>query len=407
MRGEGNMLKNNRGFTLVELVVVMAIFISVLIVASSGFKTVLTQVGQQSKQMETDIGSVVGLEVFRSDLQNAGYGLPWAFRTTPSAAKYTEVVSGDSGTPMTASFWPSGQSPLTYNDAGVGTGVPRAVLSGATTFNGGSKYLVIKSLSVASSTLGTQKKSVQVAYTDAGRSTNVWGDSTRDFKDDSDPAATERVIVLRNTFIDRLPTRELQVNGGNFSTYFKQRQYTTLTLPHSSGDMFEVYGVDAATEPRMPFNRADYYVYRPPNPPPVCAPNTGVLYKAVVNHGGGYSEMPLLDCVADMEVVYGVGDPGSKEVTLHQTTVPWTGSIVTQAQDIREQLKEIRVYILAQTGRKDTGYSHPDSIVNVGETFSGVLQGRAFNLATQIGTGWQNYRWKLYTIVVRPQNLIQ
>ncbi|QWV96043.1 type II secretion system GspH family protein [Geomonas nitrogeniifigens] len=395
------MLKNSRGFTLVELVVVMAIFISVLIVASSGFNTVLTQVGQQSKQMETDIGSVVGLEMFRSDLQNAGYGLPWSFQATPSSAKYTEVVSGDSGGAMAATFWSGGQSPLNYNDAGVGSGVPRAVLSGSTTFNGGAQYLVIKSLSVASSTTGTQKKSVQVAYTDSGRSTTNWGDATRDFQ--TVTGATERVIVLRNTFIDRIPTRQLQVNGGNFSSYFKQNQYTSLTLPHSSGDMFEVYGVDAATEPRMPFNRADYYVNRPANPPPACAPNTGVLYKAVVNQGGGFTEYPLLDCVADMQVVYGIGPAGSKEVNLHQTTLPGTGS----AQDIREQLKEIRVYILAHTGRKDTSYTHPDSIINVGENFGGTLQGRAFNLATLIGTGWQNYRWKLYSIVVRPQNLIQ
>lgn len=401
------MPQRNKGYTLVELIVVMAIFVTVLIVVSNGFKTVLTQVGQQSKQMETDIGNVVGLEIFRSDLQNAGYGLPWAFQSPPAATKYTEATAGDSGGPASADIWSGGESPRTYNDAGVAPGIPRAVLSGPTTFNGGSQYLVIKSLIAATSVDGTQKKSVNVTYTDTGRHTTVWGDASRDFKSASD--ATERVIVLRNTFVDRIPSRQLQVDStGNFSAYFTQNQYTSLTLPHSSGDAFEVYGVDPGTEPRMPFNRADYYVATPAAAPPACAPHTGVLYKAVLNQaaGGGFSAIPLLDCVADMQVVYGIGDSGSKEVNLHQATLPGTGS----AQDIRERLKEIRVYILAHTGKKDSFYSYPSQTVEVGERFGGAtsqLLGRTFDLGARIGGDWRNYRWKLYTIVVRPQNLIQ
>ncbi len=401
------MLKRNKGYSLVELIVVIAIFVTVLIVVSSGFKTVLTQVGQQSKQMETDIGNVVGLEIFRSDLQNAGYGLPWAFQSTPAAAKYTEATSSDDGGPVSAAIWSAGQSPRTYNDAGVGTGIPRAVQSGPTTFNGGSQYLVIKSLIAATSADGTQKKSVNVTYNDTGRHTTVWGDASRDFN--TADGATERVIALRNTFIDRVPSRQLQVDGsGNFSAYFKQNKYTSLTLPHSSGDAFEVYGIDPGTEPRMPFNRADYYVATPAAPSPACAPHTGVLYKAVLNQAanGGFSAIPLLDCVADMQVVYGIGEPGSREVNLHQQGLPGTGS----AQDIRERLKEIRVYILAHTGKKDSLYTFPSQTVDVGEKFGGdasPLNGRTFDLDARIGGDWRNYRWKLYTIVVRPQNLIQ
>ena len=39
--------------------------------------------------------------------------------------------------------------------------------------------------------------------------------------------------------------------------------------------------------------------------PQRCADNTGVLYKATVNHSDGlFSELALLDCVADMQVIY-------------------------------------------------------------------------------------------------------
>lgn len=390
------MLKGKQGYTLVELIVVMAIFVAVIIVASGGFEVVLRQVGQQSKLMETNIGNVVGLELFRSDLQNAGYGLPWGL--TPGASlNYTEVTESEPGMPMTATFWPTGQSPRTYNDASAG--MPRAVQSGNTTFNlkdgVGSQYLVLKSLSAASSTAGTQKKWVTVTYSDTGKSESTWNNAERDFID------TERVMVLRNTFIDGVSSRQLQVNGGVYSSLFSN--YTTLTLPHSSGDVFQVYGVDAGTDPRMPFNRADYYVSRPATAPPACAPNTGILYKAVLKQSSGFTEIPLMECVADMQVVYGIGSAGSTEVNFHQTTLPGTGT----AQEIRQQLKEIRVYVLAHQGKSDSGYNHPVSQITVGESFGGPLLGRTFDLPSQIGTGWANYRWKVYSIVVRPQNLIQ
>ncbi|WP_224981725.1 PilW family protein [Geomonas agri] len=402
-RKDAGMVKGEQGYTLVELIVVMAIFITVIIVASAGFQTVLTQVGQQSKLMETDIGSVVGLEMLRSDLQGAGYGLPFTLRTPPATGTYTELTSSDSGIPMTAGFWPSGKSALSFNDVPTSytdkfSGAPRAVQSGNTTFNLrsgiGSQYLVIKSLTVATSQSATQKKWITVSYSDTGKSAPSWNDPTRDF------ASTDRVMVVRNTFTDNNPGRELQVNAsGVYSTTFAN--YTTLTVPHSSGDVFQVYGVDQSTALRMPFNRADYYVYRPTSAPAACAPNTGILYKSVLNQGGGFTDIPLMDCVADMQIAYGMGQAGSNEVNYHQST--FTGV----AQDVRQQVKEIRVYILAQQGKKDTGYKHPNSQITVGESFGGPLVGRIFDLPSQIGTGWENYRWKVYTIVVRPQNLIQ
>lgn len=391
-------VQDNRGYTLIELVVVMAIFSVVMMVTSSAFKTVLSQVGQQSKSIETQIGSLVGLEMLRSDLQDAGFGLPWAFQSAPAAAEYTEITASDSTMP--AALWPTGMSPRTFNDA---TGnVPRAVQSGNTAFNQdsaspalGSQYLVIKSMSAAPG--ATQKKWINVAYSDTGKTQSDWGGAAdRDFVDE------DRVIVVRNTFVDGVPSRRLAVNDGVFSSTFDE--YTTLTLPHSAGDLFQVYGVDPGTDPRMPFNRADYYVSRPDKPPPACAPNTGILYKAVANQSAGFRVLPLLDCVADMQVVYGMGPVGSTEVNQHQPTLAATLS----ARDIREQLKEIRVYILAHEGKKDTGFSFPNQLVTVGEEFAGVLNGRNFNLAEHIGPDvWKNYRWKVYTIVVRPKNLIQ
>ena len=218
-------LKDSRGYTLTEMIIAMAIFVIVMMVANKGFQTMLTHVGQQSKLSETQIGNVIGLELLRSDLQNAGYGLPWTLQDTPSAS-YTEMTNDDHTMPATA--WEALKSPMTYNDA---PGAPRFVQSGNTTFNagvgGGSQYLVIKSLSVAP--WATQKKWITVTYGTTTKTASNWGSAERAFAANS----TERVIVVRSTFVSGVPIRELQVNDGVFAAPFNE--YTTLTQPHSSG----------------------------------------------------------------------------------------------------------------------------------------------------------------------------
>jgi len=373
----------------VELIVVMAIFLTILMITATAFKTIVNGSLQQSKSVETQIEGIVGLEVLRADLEQAGFGLPWSFSTTVS---YLEAASTNAPT-----------SDL-FNDSP--SNAPRAILSGATTFNSGTICLIIKSTLAA--TNDTSKKWTTVSFDkDNVKTFKQWGTTDRDFTSTS----TERVIVVKNSLMTTPPTRQLiapasTVFSAPFDTYS-----TTLAIPHQNGDTFEIYGVSPDTIPptplRMPFNRADYYVQRPTaNMPTSCAGNTGILYKSTVSHSDGNPTMgmPLLDCVADMQVVYGLDTSGAGFVNSH-TTVP-----LTTAEDIRNQLKEIRVYILAQEGKKDLSYNYPSTTVDVGESFDGDpahIMGRNFDLSVRIGPDYKYYRWKVYTIVVRPKNLIQ
>src|SRR5664280_1739013 len=68
-------LAGEDGFTLIEMIVVMAIFIVVIIITSSAFNTVLSQTKKVSKSEESNIEGVIGLEMFRHDLAQAGFGL--------------------------------------------------------------------------------------------------------------------------------------------------------------------------------------------------------------------------------------------------------------------------------------------------------------------------------------------
>jgi hypothetical protein len=110
--------------------------------------------------------------------------------------------------------------------------------------------------------------------------------------------------------------------------------------------------------------------------------------------------LPLLDCVADLQVLYGL------DTDLNPATNPvWSDSLATlfpagptAAADIRAQLAEVRVYILAQEGQRDDSYRTPTDNIYVGSQGAG----RNFDVS-----GYRNYRWKLYSIVVKPKNLAQ
>jgi prepilin-type N-terminal cleavage/methylation domain-containing protein len=395
------LFRDKRGFTLTELIVVMAIFLTVIMITATAFKTIVNSSSQQSKSVETQIEGIVGLEVLRADLEHAGFGLPWIFQTTSPSVTYDESLD-DSTAP--ASFWPAGQSPASFNDAP--GNAPRAILSGSTIFNKdaaniGSNYLVIKStMAVASD---TSKKWTTVAFDKDGvKGIRQWNATDRDFTSD------ERVIVVKNSLMTTPPTRQLMASASTvFSATFGT--YSTLTIPHQNGDTFEIYGVNPNTDLRMPFNRADYYVRRLAKMPKSCmeSPGVGILYKSTVIQGSGglTPGMPLLDCVADMQVVYGLDNDGTGRVNQYLDAP--ANTVTPSAADIRNQLREIRVYILAQEGGRDVLFTNPSETVMVGEVLNGIQRGRVFNLKDRLGPDYKYYRWKVYTIVVRPKNLVQ
>jgi hypothetical protein len=191
--------------------------------------------------------------------------------------------------------------------------------------------------------------------------------------------------------------KELVMDGTSFFTTFSSSAFPVEFSPAAATTRFVIYGVDPDTNLRMPFNRADYYIQRPSSIPQACAPNTGILYKATINQGdGARNPEPLIDCVADMQVVYRLdtNNDGAIDSTLDNISG-------LTAQQIREQLREVRVYILSHESQSDMSFRFANSTITVGE----FGLGRTFNLSATIGSGWENYRWKVTTLVVKPRNL--
>lgn len=444
------MLRNNKGFTLIEMMVAVLIFTFVLLATTSVYIPLVGQFGQQTKISESQINSMVGLELLKSDVTNAGYGIFWSVLNNITL-NYNEAVF----------------DPAAANDSS--GNVPRAIVLGnnlaaAVGIVPNTDYLVVKSASASNLCISTakcgstvvsnatSKKWTYINYPlgTAAASVNIWG-TAEDMTD-----GVDNVITILPASSDGTTKNVLIVDGaGNFSTTFEDDgTFSSSFTPVYGQPPYILYGIDGnlnlAGKLRMPFNRADYYVSKrrcsvstgtyclkasdcpggETCTPSYCADNTGVLVKAVISQANGsrdldgdgvLDEMPILDCVADFQVALGLDTDGDgvagtytdlTNLTSNETGVSLgsvTASLTDPAQ-LRTQLKSVHIYILTHEGMKDKSFKYPSNTIAVGEALceggncgGAVLGNSAYNLAAI--TNYQQYRWRVIKLTIRPISL--
>jgi len=370
------MIRNKAGFSLVELLITMLMSGLVIAAASSAFIGLLGHSRTQSKIVESN-ENMIGLDIMRRDMESAGYGLTW---DNPTPISYSE----------------SATNPFSLNDAP--NGAPRAIANqdNVTTYSSpndifnGSDYLVIKAVNVA-----RNDTCERWSYIRSGNVVNQWNsaNANENFK------STDRVIVLDPKNKGTRPLI-LSSTGAFFTTYNAGALADSTFAPGDPNDTYLVYGVSGSTDPVRPFNRADYYIARPATIPSRCAPNTGVLYKATLNADGTLNPQPIVDCVADMQVIFGLDNDGNGafQSGIGTPADGYTSTLsgLSSAQQIRTRVKEVTVYILTHEGGRDLNYTHFTNTITVG----------AFGLGRTVSLGSNlNYRWKVYQIPVKPFNL--
>lgn len=359
------------GFSLIELLVYMAILAVLMTMVMISFTKTMQRSGQQSTIAETALESGIGLDMLRLDLEHAGFGLPWEWQ---GAISYTE---------------PGPFSGATTADP------PRPISSGdlSTQSLNGSDYLVIRG-----SNLARGQYSQRWGY--VGRNSlhqiHLRAVGGEDFEN------TDRFIVIRpQTESGNL--RQLLMDGNDYlftkSTINKVAPPETANDP--DGEKYVVYSVNDKATTKRPFNRVDYLINNA-NVPAHCAQNTGVLGKLQINQENDNGVMlPIIDCVADFQVVFymDTDNDGGWDAAYDADEINGL-----TASEIRDQVKAISCYILGHEGGFDPNYTHPNNEIVVGETINGKSVGRTFDLADQIAGNWANYRWKVYSATVSPKN---
>lgn len=373
-------MHDQRGLTLVELMVTLVIVLLVIAAASRAYLKLVGGFKVQSRISDSQMDTLTGLELLRYDVAMAGYGLPYGLTIT-----YTEATDAN-GT--------------VFNDAP--SGIPRAFVSanndgpqGADDNN--SDILVIKS-TVASVNSASKKWSFLYKNDDNGTwRVKSWGNADMDL---TGTGTVERVIVEDQN-------RILQTGSTGWSFVFLNDYYSDATsapgLPCPSGTsqtslIYGLFAADNATTPAgMPFNRVDYYLAKPNDAddfPRGCYPGSFILYRSTINHkGGARSPLPLIDCVLDFQVAFGLDTNDDEAVDRWQ---PEIGGLT--AAQIRDQIREVRIFILYHEGHKDENYRFSGTLT-LGDTQSGSL-----NTFTPAGEA-QKYRWKVAKLVIKPLNL--
>lgn len=350
--------RSRSGFTLIEVMITIVILFVVLDALMLFFLNVVSEFRRQGKIAETGIETVIGLEVLRKDVASAGYGLPW--NNIPGYSETAVATAAD-------------DVPLAPRGA--------VVLNGTGT--NGSDRLVIKA-----SSIGTDEACRKFTTLQEGPMKRAFGNANVDF------AGTDRVLVL-GAGTDPA-TRRWYLGADPFPG--------TLTyagadaLAPAAPEVRLIYGLTDGTVPRMPFNRAEYFIDTS-DVPRLCAPGTGVLVKSVLRQDTGVlgDLLPLLDCVRNVQVAFGLNMAGTAPTV--DCVVASMASIDNTAVYLREHLRDIRISILSHEGSRDERYTHPEAQIFVGDnTFAQV--GAVDNVAAL-----SNYRWRVHNIIVRPTSL--
>lgn len=369
------MTSDKKGFSLLEILIAIAIMGIIMAMNSQLLMDLVRGQRQQAGVVTTQFETSLGLEMLRSDVSNAGFGLPDEFASAPGT--YTEATAD-----------PAQQ----FNSA---PNVPRALMHsnnvGAfTNYIANSDYLVIRSPAVGMNTAAGKWTNI------TSTAVHIWNDVNLDMVNGRDYMI---VIKPRSALGGR---SKLIVSSGAYSLQYITSALDAAFQPSAAtGERYLAFGVEDSIAPTMPFNRADYFVKRPAVTNVNCAPGTGTLYKAIVKHGpagtgGATEECPLVECVANMQVVFRLDT--NLDGVPDQTVTDISG---LDALSIKEQVKEVQIYILAHEGILDRRFTYGGANpVTVGPS---AAMGTTVDL-TGFGSDWNHYRWKIYTLIVKPKS---
>ena len=138
-------MKNNRGFTLVELMVAMGLFVIILMITGRSFDSVLSQSSKLFRAEESNIEGVIGLEMLRHDLQQAGLGL---YTEVPEAISEQEQEEAASAPASTYNDYPDNHVPRPIAAGNSLSTTAVGNMTVASSILAGTDYLVIRATTV-------------------------------------------------------------------------------------------------------------------------------------------------------------------------------------------------------------------------------------------------------------------
>jgi prepilin-type N-terminal cleavage/methylation domain-containing protein len=412
-------MKWQSGMTLVELMVSLAIVLLVVVAATAAYLKILTSYKSQGAVSQNFMQNLTGFDLIRYDLQMAGYGLPASI----SGFNYTEATAPNTYTGYQPPYDPSG---LNESSLGITGGPPHAfaVLNGA-----GAGAVGENTLSGNISAVLAIKSAVANINSASGHFGVL---STSGL----DTSATNLVTGDHYILIDAAGVLQQGSAPGVWDNTFNSGAPPAAL---GSGLLGFLYGLNTSSIGAMPFNRADYFLDNQ-NLPSYCAPGTFELYRGYVNQTtpvnagdpqvGQLVATPLIDCVEDFQVAFGIDPSGAGtspilwQSDLTQTYIGLMDSstLMTPPQ-LQQFLREVKIFILYQEGRGNVSTSTgigSSGTISLGDTATATtgltnnihlnpLGGNTFTPGDPAVAATcpqcTQYRWRVKEIDVKPMNL--
>jgi len=365
--------ESSAGVTLIELIVVLVILSIAFGILYEGFIKVFKTYKEQAKLEESNIEKLIALEILRKDIELAGIGIP----SDLNGNTYNEISSSicslcdDSGNPP--------RPICVCNDSGPNN----------------SDHLVIKS-SMALIT-NTAARKIAFLFPNSIGEWNIKYTSQEGVFDNN----TDYFIILdpNNKTLEA-------VNGYWFLKVtdiyplIDNDNSTTASFTGSPNNVYALYGIlnssyDASSLIyKKPFNRVDYYLDST-SKPVRCHPDTYELYRSNISHlnGSEINKRSILDCVLDFQLAFGLDTDNDTKIDT------WSLDISSlNSTQITEQLKQVRVYIVYQMGRKNSKKVFRDSTITITAPDGSIVK----TIDMTPYTNYEYYQWKLISFGVTP-----
>jgi type IV pilus assembly protein PilW len=354
-------IPSERGFTLVEILVTLGIF---SIIMAGVFSAYITQMGHTTREYkvaESEIELGIAKNLILRDLEMAGYGL---------ADDYDGL----------------GFDPRAY---------------GAT--NGNPDTLTLKGTALGLDSRASQGWTYISDAGDPGASIppnfEEWGDAREDVR----TGTNGDLVILMEPSTKKLLSETV---SGSREWLFRYNG-PLLNVTTFSGDQALsnpslgtlVYGLSTtgATTPTKPYSTVVYHMAADPSGNPrACAPGTlsflRVESRTTETPTGG---RPVLACVLDFEVIFGLDTNEDGSIDLPDDGGATAASY--SASDQRKRLRQVKVFLLVQSGKRDSGYTYPDTSIHVGDADGGE--------DVDLTAEQRKYRWRLVALTTTPRNL--
>lgn len=338
-------MKNEKGITLVELMITLAIFSIVIAGVYAAYVTQIKHGIREYRIAESDMELDIAKSVIERDMAMAGYG----FADDYAGAVATTImpVSATDGTPDT----------LTLRGTATGRG-----------------------------SRASQAWSYMVSTTQF----KTWTDGRENLR------GGDRVVYIEPT------QKKIQKSGTDWEFTVHNTLPTTTTLPTDDPTGHLIYGVSTVAL-TTPLNSVRYNLGG--TSPSMCATGTHSLLRAESNTAfSPASGDPLLACVLDFQVAFGLDTNEDKTIDCWDN-----GGATAAGYDLstlKTRVKQIRAYALLQIGNRDPDYTFPASSKRVGDenlTACGAAGGVGRN--STLDAEQRKYRWRVITFNITPRNL--